>query len=150
MKLKVLNSRERKNFFKIINTQFDADYSTDDIILSNKEKYYLLSRKWDEVPDEVLYYYQAGMYFASDMKDGIRLTIEGSQIVGKTAKKNIMDLDEKQIKEWVRAYDLHDLKGDDGFYLIRHNGDFYASGKLKEGKMFNYVPKGRRLVNIHD
>lgn len=150
MNLKVLNSRERKNFFKTINEQFGSSFQGEYTILSNKEKVYLLNKTFEEVPDEVLYYYQAGLYIASFMKDGIRLTIEGSQMVGKTATKNILELDRKQLHEWIKGYDIHDLKELDGYYLIKYKSDFYGSGKLKEGKLFNYVPKGRRLVNIHE
>lgn len=148
--LKVLNKKEIKKILKTINTQFGSDFNEEYSVLANKERIYILNKTFEGIPDEVLYYFQAGLYFASFMKDGIRLTIEGSQLVGKTATKNVLELSRNQLHEWIKGYDVHDLTVADGYYLIKYLDDFYGSGKVKESKLFNYVPKGRRLINIHE
>ena len=32
-----------------------------------------------------------------------------------------------------------------GFALLRHGSDFLGSGRIKEGKILNFVPKARRM-----
>lgn len=148
MNYKVLNSRERKKIWQQINNQFSSDISEDKAILQNKDKIYLVNEELHDLPDIKVYY--AGMYFCKVMNEGLRPTIEGAQLISKTAKSNFLDLDNSQINLWIKGYDLDDIKVEDGFYLIRNNNDVFGCGKIKSGKLFNYVPKGRRLVNIHE
>ncbi len=148
MNLKVLNSRERKKFWAQLNEQFGSEAFEDKAILSNKEKVYLVNKEIHELPEIKMHY--AGMYFCKIMKDGLRPTIEGSQLIAKTATKNILELDNPKINDWIKGYDLEGFNIPEGFYLIKNNTDIYGCGKIKEGKLLNYTPKGRRLINIHE
>ena len=86
-----------------------------------------------------------GMYFCEVNPIGIRLSIEGSQLIGPKATKNITELDEKQGKQWIKGEDL-EIEGDySGFVLIKSNNDYIGTGKYKDGKIFNYVGKERRI-----
>lgn len=147
MDLKVLNSRERKKFWQQLNEQFDCE-AEDKAVLSNKEKIYLVNNDIHEIPEIKLYY--VGLYFCKIMKEGLRPTIEGSQLIAKTAKKNILELNNKQINQWVKGEDMEGFDVPDGFYLVKNKEDIYGCCKIKEGRLFNYVPKGRRLINIHE
>ncbi|RMF06600.1 hypothetical protein D6764_01915, partial [Candidatus Woesearchaeota archaeon] len=33
-----------------------------------------------------------------------------------------------------------------GFQIVRSGGDFLGCGKASQGRLFNYVPKARRLA----
>ena len=85
-----------------------------------------------------------GLYFGQ-IRNGLRLSIEASQIVGPAAKKNFVSLTEKQAREWFKGEDI-EVKGDfSGFVIVKCNNDFLGTGRFKEGKVLNFVPKSRRL-----
>ena len=92
---------------------------------------------------EALCYY----HFVKDNK--IRLSIEGSQLIGPKAKKNIVELNDKEAKEWLKGIDLDKKTNNNGFVLIKHKNDFIGCGKQMKDKILNYVPKIRRL-NVSD
>ena len=87
-----------------------------------------------------------GLYFLNVSK-GLRLSIEGSQIIGKKATKNIHELGDNEIREWLKGYDL-DCKGINGYKLIKHKDDFYGVGFASNDKIKNFVPKYRRIKNV--
>ena len=90
-----------------------------------------------------------GMYFCEIDKLGIRLSIEGSQIVGPLASKNIAEISEEQAKQWLKGEDLEVEGNYSGFVIIKHNDDFLGAGKYKDGRILNYVSKSRRIsINI--
>src|SRR3989338_7405418 len=79
---------------------------------------------------------------------GIRLSIEGSQIIGSKAAKNIIELNEGETKLWFKGVDLEkDCKDCSGFVILKHKGDFLGTGKCTNNKILNYVGKTRR-VNV--
>ena len=89
------------------------------------------------------------MYFC-DLENEIRLSIEGSQIIGPKAAKNVVEINEEQTKEWLKGEDLEiDGKSNySGFVIIKHNADFLGTGKYKENKILNYVSKSRRISSF--
>jgi len=36
-----------------------------------------------------------------------------------------------------------------GFVIIKHNKDFFGSGKFKDGRLLNFLPKIRRLKEVN-
>ena len=90
------------------------------------------------------------MYFC-DLENGIRLSIEGSQIIGPKATKNVVEINDEQVKQWLKGEDLEieDKNNYSGFVIIKNKNDFLGTGKIKDNKILNYVNKGRR-VNIID
>ena len=114
--------------------------------MQNKEaKIYLINKDYAEIVDKKLRINSLGMYFAQ-VKDGeLRLTIEGSQIIGPLAKKRVLEIDDKQLQLWMRGYDV-DIEGSEkGFFIVKHKKDYLGSGKLKNGNLINHIPKIRRI-----
>jgi len=69
--------------------------------------------------------------------------------IGPNATKNVVQIDSLQVKQWFNGEDLEINEDYDGFVIIKHNNDFLGTGKYKDGKVLNYVGKGRRVnVNI--
>ncbi len=84
-----------------------------------------------------------GIYFGTLEKDGLRLSIEGSFIVGKLAKKNVLEVDDEEAFEWLRGRDLE--KKVVGYWIVKW-GEYYIGCGKGNGKVLrNYVPKDRRL-----
>ena len=95
-----------------------------------------------------------GLYLGKIKRnEKIQLSIEGSQIVGPKAKKNIATLNDKNIKKWMEGMTIEEFDCNNceerNFVLITNGEDFFGSGLFKENKIENYVPKGRRImINI--
>ncbi|MCS7129810.1 MAG: hypothetical protein NZ872_00135 [Archaeoglobaceae archaeon] len=84
-----------------------------------------------------------GIYFGKIEKDGLRLSIEGSFIVGRFAKKGVLEIHEREAIDWLNGKDLKsDYKG----YCILRWGEYFLGCGKGNGKVIkNYVPKDRRL-----
>ncbi|MCS7143650.1 MAG: hypothetical protein NZ879_01365 [Archaeoglobaceae archaeon] len=84
-----------------------------------------------------------GIYFGKIEKDGLRLSIEGSFIVGKVAKKGVLDLNDEQAISWLLGKDLEiPFKG---YCILKWGEYFLGCGKGNGKKILNFVPKERRL-----
>ena len=84
------------------------------------------------------------MYFGKKEKGGFRLSIEGAQMI--KAKKNVLEIDDREVLEWISRNDLKTSEKMNGFIIIRNKNDVYGVGKIKEGKVMNFVSKDRRVI----
>lgn len=149
-KLNILNKKQTKEILGLIKAQFEADFKEDYAFFQNeKGKIYIMDKDISKINTDKLRINSLGLYFAELKNTEIRLSIEGSQLIGPIASKNILKLTDNQSKEWMKGEDLEVKENKDfsGFLLIKHNGDFLGTGKYREGKVFNFVGKNRR-VNV--
>ena len=137
-----MNTREVKRMNQILDRQFGVAVEGYVFLLTEKNKIYLLSSK--DFDTERLKVMHAGMYFGEWREDGIRLSVDGSQLVGGRADKNVVELDDSQAEEWLRGEDMF-MELDNGYYIIKNNNDLLGTGKFAGGKLLNYVPKARRV-----
>ncbi|MBW3021453.1 hypothetical protein KY328_00895 [Candidatus Woesearchaeota archaeon] len=145
--LKLLNNKQAKTILKYIKEQWDAEISVEDyaVLINDKNKIFIANREVFDIELDKLRINSLGLYIGETAK-GIRLSIEGSQFIGPKAKKNIIEIDEEQVNNWIKGKDLEDIKGDySGFLIVKHKNDFLGTGKFKENKILNFVPKIRRL-----
>jgi len=151
MKSDFMNSKEVKVFFEAVEEQYGVvpDVLRTFAYRTAKEKIYAITRDIDGVPLQGLRINSLGLYIA-EFKDGqVRLSIEGAQLIGPHAKKNVCEVSDDEIKKWFQGHDLP-MSGDyGGFVIIKHGSDFVGSGKFKEGLIMNFVPKARRLIEVH-
>jgi len=163
--LKILNKKQIKEILNLIKKQWESDIDLDYAFLQDKEgKIFIINKEFAEIDLSKLRINSMGLYIAQLMPDGIRLSIEGSQLVGPKAKKNVLELTEKQTKEWFRGNDLEIKTELKNYIILKHNKDFLGCGKIKhekiaeqffvsqkykvfqrENKILNYIPKNRRL-----
>jgi len=108
-----------------------------------KHKIYLMNKDYGKIETKIRIN-QAGLYFLNVSKD-LRLSIEGSQIIGKLATKNIYNMLDKELKEWLKGFDIETEDSSVGYRLIKNKDDFYGVGYFKEGKIRNFIPKSRRI-----
>ena len=144
----VLNSKEMKKLLASIREQF-GEFKTEGYAFfrNNEDKVFILSRKFADLDDSLLRINNLGLYFCKEEKDGIRLSIEGAQLVN--PKLNVIDMSKEQMYAWMRGEDIE--VGDDGrkcYVVVKHDGDIFGCGKLKEGVVMNSVAKGRRVIGI--
>ena len=144
-KLKILNKKEIKRILSMLEKQWgfkgELDYA---FLQSEKYKIYLANKEIFNLDLSKIKVNSFGIYFA-DVRAGIRLSIEGSQIVGKKATKNIVELNDKEAKDWMSGIDIDKETDTEAFVILRHRTDFLGTGKATEdGKILNFVPKARR------
>ena len=149
--IKILNQQEKNNIIGKLNEQFGVEQLQGILLMFGKEKLYLfsgsLSEKELEKLIEITNIEKTGFYFAKiDERTGdIRLSIEATQLLQNQIKKNIFELDDRQVNDWMSGSELLIKTNLKGFVIIKHKKDFLGSGKASENKIGNFIPKERRL-----
>ena len=148
--LKIMNNKEIKEIYEMIEKQWGAKIKLDfGFLKNNKNRIFVISRDISKIETSKLRINSAGMYFCETDKFGIRLSIEGTQIVGKNASKNVVEVSEEDSKKWLKGEDIEaDCPGCKGFVILRHKNDFFGNGKYSNGRILNYVSKTRRISAI--
>lgn len=85
-----------------------------------------------------------GYLMRQEGPDDLRLSFDAPLILKDQITKAIVEINEDQFNTWIRGNDL-DLSAEKGNVILRYNGDFVGCGKSNGLKVFNYVPKDRRL-----
>lgn len=152
-KWKVLNSKEVRAIAGMVKQQWGSDlseFSSSCGFLEGKDgDVFLISRDVEKIDLQQLRVNSLGLYFGQIRNDELRLSIEGSQLVGNSATKNIVEIDDEQLRHWLGGNDTEmNIDGGSGYLIIKHKSDFLGCGKYKEGKILNFVPKARRVVNL--
>ena len=144
--LNILNKKKIKEILALIKKQWGTDFKTELVFLMNTQnKIFLVNREVFNLNLEKLRINSIGLYFGELKNNELRLSIEGSQLIGNNAKQNIVELNEKQAMQWLKGQDI-DIKGNyKGFVIIKHKNDFLGTGKYKHGKVLNFVSKARRF-----
>lgn len=144
--LKILNSKEIKRILDKIKEQFGINkINLDYGMLQNKDgKLFLISKDLKKVDLEKLRINELGLYVAK-LDNGLRLTIEGSQLFGKDTKKNVHEVSKDEAYSWMSGNDLICNKEFKGFVIVKYKNNYLGSGKWKSNKILNYTPKERRV-----
>lgn len=119
--------------------------------MKGKEKLFLFSGSFtnEEIKklEELVVIEKIGVYFAKidERTEDIRLSIEGSQILKNQIKKNVFEISEELVEQWMKGQELNIKTGKKGFIVIKYKNDFLGTGKASEEKISNFIPKIRRL-----
>lgn len=132
----------------MLKNQFGYGKKLDYVFLQGKDRLYTINRDIERIDEKKLNIDTMGLYFGTISNDEIRLSIEGSQIIGKDCKKNILELNEREMKDWLMGKELDKKTGLRGFVLLKHKNDFLGTGRIKDNIVLSYVPKSRRI--LHD
>jgi len=143
--MKPLNSKEVKAVIKKINDQFDIEAELNYyFFMNNKNRLYIVNKEYF---NENMNVKHIGMYFAEYKNDEIRLSIEGAQLIYNfEPKKNVFEITD--IENWLKGNDLEIEHEDTTFMIIKYKDDVLGSGKIKNNKLLNYIPKIRRLKSV--
>lgn len=113
--------------------------------ISKKNNVYLASRDVDLIDFKQLKVNNIGIYAWEWKHDECRLSIDGSQLIGKEAQRNIVELNKGLFTLWMAGYDLELTHESVGFVIIKHENDIVGCGRAVDGKILNFVPKARRI-----
>ena len=145
--LRALSTRDLKPILAIIQKQWGAEIDFPWAwYQSTKNDLFVVSKDITKIDARKLRINSVGLYLGELKHGELRLSIEGSQLIGPHAKKNVVDLNSKELREWLRGTDLEKPVKEEGFVIIKSGDDYVGTGKVKEGKILNFVPKARRLM----
>lgn len=143
--IKILNRKESKEILAALEQQWGFSGELDYVFIRTmKEKIYLSGRDVFDLDLSKMNINTIGLYFG-EMGHGLRLSIEGSQIIGPGAKKCVVELNEAEARQWLSGMDLEKKEAPDGFVIMKLKSDFLGTGKAKAGIILNMVPKVRRI-----
>lgn len=145
---KFIKTPEKRRIIEELNEKFGITKLPYLLIESGKEKIRAFSGHLSK--DEIIEIGKLakieglGIYFLKREADGLRLSFEAAQLLKEQITKSILYINDAQLAQWIRGYDL-DLKVPQGIYVIAHGEDFFGCGKSNGEKIFNHVPKERRI-----
>jgi len=149
--LTILASKERKKIEKIIkkNYEVDFDLSNYSVLIGPEDKIWIASREILNADIEKLDVNSIGMNLGKLKKnEKIRLTIEGSQLIGKEAKKNFVELNEDETKKFMSGSSLQIAPSNcdmHNFVIIKSGKNILGSSLLTEKGIKNLLPISRRV-----
>ena len=148
MEHKFIRTPEKRRLIEELNETFGISELPYLLIESGKEKIRAFSGSLSK--DEIIQLGRmaniegVGIYFMKKEDSGLRLSFEACQLLKAQITKNILYINDNQLELWIRGHDL-DIKVPQGTYIIAHGEDFLGCGKSNGEKIFNYVPKERRI-----
>lgn len=151
MTLNILNKAEKQEILRKLNEQFGITNLPGVLIKIGMEKIFLFQGSLNEQEikalEEAVPIERAGIYFAKIQEDQIRLSIEGTQLLKDQINKNIFEIDDEQVEQWIKGNELNIATGKKGFLIMKYKDDFLGAGKASQEKITNFLPKYRRLKN---
>ncbi len=145
-----LKSKEVKRIVQLLNKQWGFTGALDYIwFQNNKRRLYIVNKDFALLDQTKLRISTIGLYFGEiTLKGDLRLSIEGSQIIGPDASRQILELNDEQLLHWLHGDDVAVEANLHGFYLLMHNDYFLGCGSCKDGTLVNFVPKNRRIKTL--
>lgn len=153
MNVQFLKSKEKQQIIDQLNAKFGISELKYLLIESGKEKIRGFSGSLSR--DELLQLSEIanieiiGLYLMKreTNKEGneeLRLSFDAPLMLKDQISKNIVNIDDKTLSIWIRGNDIsaNSMKG---AVIIKNNSDFIGCGLSNGEKVFNYVPKDRRL-----
>jgi NOL1/NOP2/fmu family ribosome biogenesis protein len=157
--MKFLNSKEKRDIVRSLENQYGFTGELHgNLLLNAKEKLYLLadSEIISREQDKQLRIDRAGLHIASIAVNGLRLSVEGSQLLGPRMTKNILEIAPEHLEPWVKGQDfeLYDrereqTQGRIGIYCLKLGRDFIGSTIVKDNKVQNCLSKNRWVKNLN-
>ena len=150
-RLKILSEKEREEIGSKLNEQFGVKKIPGIIVQKGEEKLFLFQGSFDKNQinelEQTIPVERVGIYFAKIVagENKIRLSIEGSQILKNQITKNIFELNESQLDDWMKGRELNIQTGKRDFLVMKYKDNFLGTGKASEEKISNFIPKNRRL-----
>ena len=154
--LQILDRREVQKLQEILDKNYKSGFELKGfgVMLGSEERIWLAGRDvftagfdFAKLPVNSI-----GMNFGKlKRNDKLRLTIEGSQIVGKTAERNFALIADERAESFMHGQDVDVLQAveceEHTFVIVKtENGTILGSALFAEGKLKNLLPKSRRIL----
>jgi len=149
MQINFIKSKEKEKILEELNKQFGINEIPFMLIRGGNEKIRgfsgNLTREQLDKLSQLLRIELIGIYLIkNEHENDFRPSMDGIHLLKSQITKNIIEIDDEQFKSWIRGNDL-EIKVQKGTFIISYKGDLIGSGKSNGERIFNYVPKDRRL-----
>jgi len=148
-RLRIIKGKEKEEILENLKNQFGIKKIPGILLKRGRERIFLYEGNFDEEDlkklEKITFIERVGIYFGKLEERGIRLSIEGSQILKKEITKNIVELDRKEMDIWMMGHELLKKTPNKGFVIMKYKEDMLGTGKASEEKITNFIPKSRRL-----
>lgn len=150
--MNVLEKEQIENLEKLIEKNYGTRAGLDRflVLLSFEEKIWLASKEILNLDMRKFPVNSIGMNFGKIKRnDKINLTVEGAQMIGKLATRNIVVLDEENSKKFMQGSNVKPQQevGCEyhNFAIVKFGENILGSSLLTEDGIQNQLPKSRRI-----
>jgi NOL1/NOP2/fmu family ribosome biogenesis protein len=153
--MQVLSKKEIREIDVLLRECYNVEILKEFVVLktSKENKIWITNKDVFELDIEKLRANSIGLYFGRVDNNRLRLSVEGAQIVGPHANKNIAELDEKSIWDFVRGFDVKPARFDEcsegAYVLIKFKNNWLGIGKLENGTIKSVLPKSRKIISLN-
>jgi NOL1/NOP2/fmu family ribosome biogenesis protein len=157
--LKILNSKEVRNIHELLEEQFGYKGKLELVFMlsEKKQRIYLFTRDLAKMDISRLRVDSMGLYFATIFEGKLRLTIDGSQLIGPDCSKGVIDVAKKEMQAWLMGEKLllsqleqQPAEAPEGFVILRFGEHYLGCGKIGGDLILNYIPKTRYIHALYD
>jgi NOL1/NOP2/fmu family ribosome biogenesis protein len=155
--LKILNSKEIKELHQKLLDQFGYSEKLDMVFLlsEKKEKIYIFNRDFGNIDLGTVRVDAMGLYFAGSYEGTIRLSMDGSQMIGPKCTKNVLEITKPQMQQWLMGEKLSvaEVPGASemkSFVILRWGKHYLGCGKIAGELILNYIPKTRYIHALYE
>ena len=148
MNIHFIKTPEKRRIIEELNKQFGIETLPYLLIQTGKEKIRGFSGNLSK--EEIIQLSRLtnieiiGLYMLKKEGD-FRITLDAIHLIKGQIKNNIIEINDEQLQDWLRGRDLNIQTNNRNKFIIKHNDDFIGFGKSNGIKIFNYIPKDRRL-----
>ena len=145
---KILNSKEIE---KLIEKNYGCKIKLKNLFITKNDKIWLAAKEINlNKIKKIKRCYRIGIYFGKLKRNNkIKLSIEGANIVGKKATKNVALINEKEAIKFIEGNDIYNFKEVNcelnNFIILKNGEDIIGVGILRNGYIENLIPKARRM-----
>lgn len=150
--MRILNSREKAEIEKMLKNVYGCEdvFSGYVVLLDESKEIWLTNKEIFDIDLKKLRVRSIGLYFGRIENEKVRLSVEASQMVAKSAKKNIAEI--KEAWDFLRGFDVTaaDFAGckEGEYVLVGCNEDILGVAKLEAGILKNVLPKTRKITSL--
>jgi len=150
MSFKFLSKHERRKLLDEFKENFGISKLNYLFLRAGKEKIRAfsgsLSREEISALVRVINIELIGIYLAKQQGNEIRLSHDAVSLLRKEINKKIVKVNDREAEEWLKGQDI-EKKAEKGFVILKHKDDLIGTGKSNGERIFNFVPKERRVRN---
>jgi len=152
--LEILDKAEVEGLQRTIDKNFGGSFRLRDygVMLGSEERVWLAARDVFVFDFSKLPANSIGLNFGKMKRnEKMRLTIEGAQLVGATAERNVAVVADNDAERFLRGEDIGAKHAENceehNFVIVKaESGRILGSALLAEGKLKNFLPKSRRII----
>ncbi|MEM5836132.1 MAG: hypothetical protein QW040_04100 [Candidatus Aenigmatarchaeota archaeon] len=151
MQVKEMSEEEIEHLENLLEKNYGVEIDFEGkLFKTSVEKIWIASKEVFELDSSKLRVNALGLYLGKlKRNEKIQLSVEGAQLVGEKAKKNIAIINEENLEKYLQGFDFsaHKLINceKNNFVLLKFREDFVGTGILRENYIENILPKARRI-----